>query len=218
MTSAGGVKVRRSVAVRRDARRRTGPAARRRSGPGPGAACPGRRRRATARGSPGSARATPLDDAHDRLAERQRDHQRREGERAAQQRVVEHGHLDDHAAQALGGRASATSSVVLAPSEVPATTAWSTPSGRAGAMTCSPKSGHRVAPHVARAVGLPWPRRSSVMTRLPRSARSRASGMCIRWESSRPWIRTRCGPLAVLGVGEAVTLVDERRHLLERNG
>ena len=51
--------------------------------------------------------------------------QRREGDRTAQQRVVEHRHLDDHAAH-RSGRAAAASSVALAPSEVPPTTASST--------------------------------------------------------------------------------------------
>jgi len=41
------------------------------------------------------------DEAHDGLAEGQGDHQRREGDRAGQQRVVEHGHLEHHAADAL---------------------------------------------------------------------------------------------------------------------
>ena len=38
---------------------------------------------------------------HDGLPERQRDQDRSEGERAREQGVVEHGHLDDHPAQAL---------------------------------------------------------------------------------------------------------------------
>jgi hypothetical protein len=41
------------------------------------------------------------DQPHDGGAERQPEHQRREGDRAADQRVVEHGHLDHHAAQPL---------------------------------------------------------------------------------------------------------------------
>ena len=102
-TSAGAVSVRRSLRAARRGRR-TGPAAARRSGPGPGArgraaTSPSRQRRAS-----GTARAPRRTSLHDRLAERQRDHQRREGERAAEQRVVEHRHLDHHAAHALGRR------------------------------------------------------------------------------------------------------------------
>ena len=44
----------------------------------------------------------PREQLHHRLAERERDEQRREGERAPQQRVVEHRHLDHHPAQPLG--------------------------------------------------------------------------------------------------------------------
>ena len=35
----------------------------------------------------------------------------------------------------------------------------------------------------------PWPSRSTVITRLPRAARSSASGRCISCESSSPWTR-----------------------------
>ena len=76
----------------------------------------------------------------DRRAEGQRHQQRGEGQRAAEQRVVEHRHLDDHAAQPLRRR-QAASSVALAPSEVPPTTASSIPRWSSSAMTCSPKIG-----------------------------------------------------------------------------
>jgi hypothetical protein len=54
-------------------------------------------------GSSEPARGAP-DHAGDRCAEREPHQQRGERERAAEQRVVEHGHLDQHPAHALGRR------------------------------------------------------------------------------------------------------------------
>ena len=100
ITSVGGLDPAALAAVAARCGRRTGPGARRRPAPGPGARCRARCRAATAAAAP--ARAPAWTSAHHRLAEAQRDHQRREGERAAEQRVVEHRHLDHHAAQPLG--------------------------------------------------------------------------------------------------------------------
>ena len=84
---------------------------------------------------------------------RQRDHQRREGDRAADQRVVEHRHLDHHAAQALG-RQRGDLERVLAPSDVPSTTASSTSEVVEQRDHLRAERRHRVAPLVGRAVGL----------------------------------------------------------------
>ena len=83
----------------------------------------------------------------------------------------------------------------------------------------------------------PWPSRSSVITRLPRAARSSASGRCISWESSSPCSRISGRPFAgalravrprpprgrerrraaaELRVGEALPLELEERHRLGR--
>ncbi len=55
------------------------------------------------------------------------------------ERLVEHRHLDDHPAHPLG-REAATSSAVLAPSDVPTTTASSTARWSSSATTCSANS------------------------------------------------------------------------------
>ena len=72
--------------------------------PGAGSCRNQSRRTSTISGSllRGTARAAGLHELHDRLAEGERDLQRGEGDGAGQQRVVEHRHLDDHPAQALG--------------------------------------------------------------------------------------------------------------------
>ena len=61
---------------------------------------------------------------HQWLPECERDEHGGEHQRAPQQTVVEHGHLDHHPPQPLAG-ARASSSATLAPSEVPITTACS---------------------------------------------------------------------------------------------
>ena len=78
--------------------------------------------------------------ARHRRAEGQRDQERREGDGAAEQRVVEDRHLDQQALHALRSAATA-SSVALAPSDVPPSTALSTSRWSISASICRPNSG-----------------------------------------------------------------------------
>ena len=87
-----------------------------------------------------------------RLAGGQGEHQRREGDRAAEQRVVEHRHLDDHAAQALGRRARPPRAPRSRPATCRSTTASSTSEVVEQRDDLLAEGRHRVAPHVARAV------------------------------------------------------------------
>ena len=101
----------------------------------------------------GTSRAVARHEPGGRGAERQPQHQRRERDRGAEQRVVEHGHLDHHAAQALGRQRGDLERRVGA---------------QRGAHHhrlvdlevveqrhhLAAELGHRVAPHVGRPVGL----------------------------------------------------------------
>ena len=87
------------------------------------------------------------------------------------------------------GAAEAISSAVLAPSEVPITTACSISRWSISATTCAAKKAIEYRHMSPGRSDSPWPSRSTVITRFPRAARSSASGQCICWDSSRPWMR-----------------------------
>ena len=127
-----------------------------------------------------------LDRAHHRLAEAQRDHQRRERERAGQQRAVEHRHLDDHAAQPLGREGGRLERGVGARARCRARPPPRSRGGRAARSSGGRRRSSSSRPDRPAGPRSPWPSRSSVTTRLPRSARLRASGSCMRRLSSRP--------------------------------
>ena len=171
--------------------RRTGPGAPRRSAPGPGAPSRAGCRPATAAAAAGTSARRARERAHRRLAGGQRDHQRREGDRAAEQRVVEHRHLDDHARAGARAPARRPRAPRWRPATCPCTTASARPEVVEQRDDLRAERRHRVAPLVARAVGLAVAeqveRDHAVAARRPAP---RASGSCMRWLNSRPCSRT----------------------------
>ena len=105
----------------------------------------------------GTSRREPADHAGDRRAEREADQQRRERERAAEQRVVEHRHLHRPCRAAAPAPPRRPRASTFAPSDVPPTTASSRPRWSSSATTCCAEDRHRVAPHVARLVRIAVP-------------------------------------------------------------
>ena len=153
MTSAGAVSVRRSVlcgAVRPKNR----PCRTAALGPGSWRIVSRARSASSGAAPDGTWRAAARDQAHDGLAEAQRDHERREGDRAAQQRVVEHRHVDDHAADALG-RVHRGLERRVGPQRGPAQHGVVDLEVIEQGDHLLPEGRHRVARHVARAIRAP---------------------------------------------------------------
>ena len=87
------------------------------------------------------------------------------------------------------GAVAAISSAVLAPSEVPITTASLDLQVVHQRHHLLAEGLHRVAPHVARAIGFAVAEQVDRDHAVARAARPSASGRCIFWESSSPWTR-----------------------------
>ena len=153
-----------------------------------------------------------LDDAHQRLAEAQRDHQRRERERAGQQRAVEHRHLDHHAAQAVGrerGRLERRVGAQRRPQH----------DGLLDLEVVEqrdrllPEEGHRVALRVERAVRAPVAQqveRDHAVAALGEAARERLVHALAEQQAVQEHDDARA--LAVVRVGQRSPFVAERLH------
>ena len=89
------------------------------------------------------------------------------------------------------GAIEAVHSVTLAPRDVPPTTACSISRWSSSATVCWANWSIEYWRMSSGRSERPWPSRSSVITRLPRSASSRASGTCIRWENRSPGSSTQ---------------------------
>ena len=109
-----------------------------------------------------------------------RDHQRRERDRAGEQRVVEHRHLDHHAAHAGGRERGDLERGVRARARCRRSTASSISRWSSSATTSRAKIGIEYR-HMSRGLSdSPWPSRSKVMTRCPavRERRAQAARAC----------------------------------------
>ena len=146
---------------------------------------------------------------HHRLAERQRDQQRRERERRRRAaRCRARASRSPCRAGARGLRGDLQRGVRAERGAHHGGLARSR-GGPSARRICSREDRHRVAPHVARAVGARRGRAGRrVITRLPRAASASASGRCICWESSSPW--TRISGRAAAGALLAAGAVPER--------
>ena len=153
------------------------------------------------------------DHAHDPLAEGQRDQQRREGDRDTEQRVVEHGHLDDHAAHALRRERGRLERGVGAQRRTRRGPPRRPRGGRASAIICSPKKLIEYCGHVARAV------RAAVTEQVERDDAVAALGQgrgerLVHLLRQQQPVDEHAGarPLPVDRVGQAVARVAEERH------
>ena len=156
----------------------------------------------------------PGERLHQRLADGQRHHQRRERDRAREQRVVEHGHLDHHAAQPLGRERCDLQRRVRAERRAP-------DHGLLDLQVVEQRDdvlgeeGHRVAPHVRRAVRAAVPaqvERDDPVPALGQGARQRLVHALAEQQAVYEHGHPR--PVPVDAVGQPAILVPERPGLL----
>ena len=156
----------------------------------------------------------PRERLHHRLADRQRDHQRRERDRAGEQRVVEHRHLDHHPAQPLGRERRDLERRVRAERRA-------ADDGLVDAEVVEQRDdvlgeeAHPVAPHVRRAV------RAAVAEQVERDDAVAALGERARERDVHPLVEQQPvqqhrhpRAVAVLAVGERAPVVLERARRL----